>query len=103
MNNLLSLKDCEDLSNSSCQSFYYGREDEFEVWRNNKIPKNLGSVMYFYDSLTTALICYNVYKRKYKTSLVWREHNYTIGKSKKQHWVEDWIVIADNPKKYKEF
>ena len=100
---ILSYKDCEDLSHSSCKSFYHGRNNEFEIWRNKKVPKNLNSVMYFYDNQTTALICYNIFKNKYKCSLTWREYNYTIGKSKKSNWSEDWIIIVNNPKKSKQY
>lgn len=106
MKQLLNYKDCEDLSNTICQSFYYEKLNQgnyFEVWRNKKVPNDLNSVMYFYDNLQSALISYNVFKNKYKCSLVWREYNYTIGKSKKLNWSEDWIVIVNNKKKFKEF
>ena len=103
MAQILSYKDCEDLSNTITKSFYYGRNDEFEVWRNKKVPKNENSIMYFYNNQATALICYNILKTKYNCSLVWREYNYTVGKSKKTNWAEDWIVISNNPKKAKQF
>ena len=45
----------------------------------------------------------HILKTKYKCSLVWREYNYTVGKSKKTNWAEDWIVISNNPKKAKQF
>jgi len=103
MKQLLNYKDCEDLSNTICKSFYHGRSNEFEVWRNKKVPNNKNSIMYFYDNLQTALMSYNVFKSKHKCSLVWREYNYTIGKSKKLNWSEDWIVVVNNSKKSKQF
>ncbi len=103
MSNLLTYIDCKDLCHTICQSFYHGRENEFEVWRNNKVPINKNSVMYFYDNQTTAFICFNVLKKKFKASLLWREYNYTIGKSKKLHWSDEWIIVVNDKKEFKTF
>lgn len=100
---MLTIKDCVDLSHQICKSFYHGRENEFEVWKNKKVPSNEKSVMYFYDNQTTAFLCFNKFKSKFKTSLAWREYNYTVGKSKKLNWSEEWILIVENPKKVKDF
>ena len=103
MSKMLTKQDCKDLSHTICGSFYHGREKEFELWRNKKVPKNSNSIMYFYDNQTTAFLCFNIFKKNKNASLVWRETSWTIKGSKKINWDEEWIVIIYDPKEAKKF
>tara|TARA_R100000656_G_scaffold114115_1_gene86455 strand:- start:33 stop:347 length:315 start_codon:yes stop_codon:yes gene_type:complete len=92
---LLSKQDCMDLAHTSCNSFYDDRKAEFEIIKNKEVPNNKDSIMLFYDSHLTALMCYNTLKSKTDTSMVWREVSYSIGKSKKIQFTEEWILIIN--------
>ena len=92
---LLSKQDCMDLAHTSCNSFYDDRKDEFEILKNKQVPTNKDSIMLFYDTHLTALICYNTFKTKTDVSMVWREVSYTVGKSKKQRFNQEWILIIN--------
>ena len=95
LNNLLSKQDCMDLAPAMCNSFYYSREDEFEILRNNNVPEDIDSVMLIYDTHVTALICYNILKTYSNTSLVWREACYSIEGEDEKNVIEEWIIITD--------
>ena len=44
MSKMLTKQDCKDLSHTICGCFYHGKEKEFELWRNKKVPKNNDSI-----------------------------------------------------------
>ena len=95
LNNLLSKQDCMDLAHTTCNSFYDGREDEFEILKNKKVPKNKDSIMLFYDNHLSALLCYNTLNEHNYSSLIWREVRSTIKGKNQKNYTEEWIVITD--------
>ena len=91
----LNRQDCMDLAHTMCNSFYDGREDEFEIIRNDNVPKNIDSVMLFYDTHVSALLCYNTLNKNNDTSLVWREVCWTIKGDDKKNYEQEWVIITD--------
>jgi|TARA_B100000686_G_C16669357_1_gene905490 hypothetical protein len=88
--------DAKDLANTSCESFYFGREDEFETVSEN-IPQgnNKGKVMHFYDTRLEALLSCKAFKQNDpNTAMVWREVNYLIEGDDTSHSREEYIVIT---------
>ena len=91
----LSKEDCLDLSHTICNSFYHGREDEFEIIKNDNVPKNIDSVMLIYDTYLAALLCYNILNKNNDTSLVTRDVCWTIKGEDKKNYEQEWIIITD--------
>tara|TARA_R100000664_G_scaffold7542_1_gene12675 strand:- start:401 stop:727 length:327 start_codon:yes stop_codon:yes gene_type:complete len=88
--------DAEDLANTSCESFYARRKDEFEVLSDNEPTlDDKGKVMHFYDTRLEALLSCKAFKQNDpNTAMVWREVNYLIEGDDTSHSREEYIVIT---------
>ena len=88
--------DAKDLANTSCESFYARRKDEFEVLSDNEPTlDDKGKVMHFYDTRLEALLSCKAFKQNdSNTAMVWREVNYLIEGDDNSHSREEYIVIT---------
>tara|TARA_Y100001937_G_scaffold114868_1_gene165076 strand:+ start:748 stop:1116 length:369 start_codon:yes stop_codon:yes gene_type:complete len=68
-------EDAKELSHTICQSFYHGREGEFEMLhKNDDVPSNDQQLMYFYAFQLEALLSYKAFlKNDPNTAMVVRE------------------------------
>jgi hypothetical protein len=91
--------DADFLSHTKCESFYKGRENEFEVLHitdNGTIGKhNKKEVMYFYDTKLEGLLSYQAFAQKHEEAmLLWREVSHSIEGEEKPHYSEEYIVVT---------
>jgi hypothetical protein len=94
MNIELTIRDAKDLASAICESFYFGREDEFEILSEN-IPKgnNKDQVMYFYDTKLEALLSSKTFiVNDPNTAIICRDNEeYIVITSGSVDTVSDWI------------